>query len=268
MTESVKPPCYVSGTAFITGGASGIGKSVAHLFAKNGIENLALADVSISNLEAVHAKFTSAYPNIKIETFTVDVTKEDQIAAAVQSTAEKFGRIDISIHGAGISGPLSGTHDLELQGWQAVIDVNQTGVMLCDKWVVKQMLTQELRPGYEGRGIIVNIASMFGVKASPGSMGAVAYAASKHAVVAISKVDAKTYADHGIRINAICPGYVDTPLIQKGLETGALAAEIEKTPLKRPARPEEIADAVLFLSSRMSSYMCAAALVVDGGYTA
>ncbi|KAL4951013.1 hypothetical protein BDW69DRAFT_170966 [Aspergillus filifer] len=268
MTESVKPPCHVSGTAFITGGASGIGKSIAHVFAQNGIENLALVDVSIVNLESAHTEFTTAYPHVKVETFTVDVTKEDQIAAAVQSTAEKFGRIDISIHGAGIGGRLSETHDLELQEWQAVIDVNQTGVMLCDKWVVKQMLTQELRPGYEGRGIIVNIASMFGVEASPGSTGIVAYTAAKHAVVAISKVDAKTYADQGIRINAICPGYVDTPLIRKGLESGVLAMEVEKTPLKRTARPEEIADAVLFLSSRMGSYMCAGALVIDGGYTA
>ncbi|KAL4946488.1 hypothetical protein BDV06DRAFT_208615 [Aspergillus oleicola] len=270
ITEPVKPPCHVSGTAFITGGASapGIGKTIAHVFAQNGISGLALVDVSTSNLESAQSEFTATYPHVRVETFTVDVTKEDQIAAAVQSTAKRFDRIDISVHGAGISGALAGTHDLALEGWQTVIGVNQTGVMLCDKWVVKQMLTQRLLPGYEGRGIIVNIASMFGVKSPPGSMGAVAYAASKHAVVGITKVDAKTYAGQGIRINAICPGYVDTPLIHNGLESGALAMEVEKAALKRPARPEEIADAVLFLASRMGSYMCAGALVVDGGYTA
>lgn len=91
----------------------------------------------------MQAELREQYPHIRVEIFTVDVTKEEQIAAAVQSVADKFGRIDISIHSAGIAGPPTPTHELPLSDWQRVIDVNQTGVMLCDKWVVQQMLKQE-----------------------------------------------------------------------------------------------------------------------------
>lgn len=100
-------------------------------------------DVSIPNLESVQAELREQYPHVRVEIFTVDVTKEEQIAAAVQSAADKFGRIDISIHGAGIGGNPAPTHELPLSDWQRVIDVNQTGVLLCDKWAVQQMLKQE-----------------------------------------------------------------------------------------------------------------------------
>ncbi|KAL4985435.1 hypothetical protein BDW68DRAFT_198834 [Aspergillus falconensis] len=267
---SSNPPCQVTGTAFITGGASGIGKSIAHTYAQNGISGLALADISVPALEATQAELLQSYPHLanQIAIYAVNVTKEEEIAVAVQSAAQKFGRIDISIHGAGISAVSSPTHDLDLKEWQRVIDVDQTGVMLCDKWVVKQMLGQELVPGYRGRGIIVNISSIYGVVAPDGRLGIAAYAAAKHAVVGLTKLDAKNYAKDGIRINAICPGFVDTPFTHSHLEAGVLTPEIENTALKRPATPEEIANAVLFLTSRMGSYMCAGALVVDGGFTA
>ncbi|KAL4770638.1 hypothetical protein BDW60DRAFT_218039 [Aspergillus nidulans var. acristatus] len=272
MAASSNPPCQVTGTAFITGGASGIttpssspriGRSIAHTYAQNGISALALADISLPALEATQVELLQRHPHLadQVAIYTVNVTKEEEISAAVQSAAQRFGRIDISIHGAGISGVGAHTHELDLKEWQRVIDVNQTGVMLCDKWMVKQMLGQELIPGYRGRGIIVNISSIYGVVAPDGRIGAAPYAASKHA-------DAKNYAKDGIRINAICPGFVDTPLTHRNLEEGVFSPEIENTVLKRPARPEEIADAVLFLTSRMGSYMCAGALVVDGGYTA
>ncbi|OJJ07693.1 hypothetical protein ASPVEDRAFT_142038, partial [Aspergillus versicolor CBS 583.65] len=245
----------------------GIGKTVAHVFARNGIAGLALADVSVPNLEAVQAELREQYPHIRVEIFTVDVTKEEQIAATVQSVADKFGRIDISIHSAGIAGPPTPTHELPLSDWQRVIDVNQTGVMLCDKWVVQQMLKQELRPGYEGRGIIVNLSSMYGIKSPDGALQVVSYTTTKHAVVGLTKFDGRRYADDGIRINAICPGYVDTPFTRAALESGFVDFEVNKGALKRPAKPEEIANAVLFLTSRMGSYMCANALIVDGGST-
>ncbi|KAL4780689.1 hypothetical protein BJX76DRAFT_37239 [Aspergillus varians] len=267
MTDAIKPPCHVTGTALITGGASGIGKSMAHSFAQNGITGLALADVSPANLANALTELTSAYPHVRVETFSVDVTKEEQVAALVKSVAESFGRIDISIHGAGISSAPSPTHELALADWQRVIDINQTGVMLCDKWVVKQMLTQELIPGYQGRGMIVNVSSMYGLMAPGPSMPVAAYTAAKHAVIALTKLDGKTYAKDGIRINAFCPGYVDTPLVHEGIVSGALTTELGKAAIGRPATAEEIADAVLFLTSRMGSYMCANVLVVDGGST-
>ncbi|KAL4905433.1 hypothetical protein BDW74DRAFT_184992, partial [Aspergillus multicolor] len=268
MSNTANPPCQVTGTAFITGGASGIGKSIATTYAQNGISALALADISPTSLETTRSELLAQYPNVRVAIYVVDVTKEDEIAAAVNSAAKEFGRIDISIHGAGIGGVFSPTHELNLTDWQKVIDINQTGVMLCDKWVVRQMLGQELLPGYRGRGIIVNISSIYGVAAPDGRMGIAAYTAAKHAVVGLTKFDAKAYAKDGIRINAICPGFVDTPLTHATLEEGVLSPEIESTALKRPATPDEIANAVLFLTSSMGSYMCAGVLVVDGGTTA
>ncbi|KAL3429651.1 hypothetical protein BDV09DRAFT_180028 [Aspergillus tetrazonus] len=270
MAASSNPPSQVTGTAFITGGASGIGRSIAHTYAQNGISALALADISLPALEATQAELLQSHPHLadRIAIYRVNVTKEEEISAAVQCAAQRFGRIDISVHGAGITGTGAYTHELDLKEWQRVIDVNQTGVMLCDKWMVKQMLGQELIPGYRGRGIIVNISSIYGVVAPDGRLGVAPYAASKHAVIGLTKLDAKNYAKDGIRINAICPGFVDTPLTHRNLVEGVFSPEIENTVLKRPARPEEIADAVLFLTSRMGSYMCAGALVVDGGYTA
>ncbi|OQE13261.1 hypothetical protein PENFLA_c051G10230 [Penicillium flavigenum] len=268
MENLARPPCHVTGTAFITGGGSGIGKFIASTYAQNGIEGLALADINITNLQNVQAELSNLYPDVRVEVFSVNVTEEKQIAAIIQSAAAKFGRIDISIHAAGITGAVAPTHEYPLEDWQRVINTNQTGVMLCDKWMIRQMLTQELRAGYEGRGMIVNVASIAGVSAPDGRIGAAAYVASKHAVVGLTKLDAKIYANQGIRINAICPGYVVTPLIRQELESHALSFEIEKTSLKRAAEAEEIANAVLFLTSRMGSYMCANTFVVDGGYTA
>ncbi|KAL3478180.1 hypothetical protein BJX99DRAFT_224740 [Aspergillus californicus] len=268
MTNAFVPPCGVTGTAFITGGASGIGKTVASTYAQNGIKGLALVDVNITSLRTVQTELSQQYPDIHVEIFPADVSDEEKIAAAVQSAAEKFGRIDISVHGAGITGAVCPTHQCPLAEWQRVIDINQTGVMLSDKWMVAQMLTQELRPGYEGRGIIVNIASVLGISTPDARLPIIAYTASKHAVVGITQHDGKLYAKEGIRINAICPGYVDTPLIHDSLVSDHLSFEIARTALGRPAQAEEIANAVLFLTSQMGSYMCAGALVVDGGYTA
>ncbi|KAL4744532.1 hypothetical protein BDW72DRAFT_208940 [Aspergillus terricola var. indicus] len=243
MAATSNPPCQVTGGASGTTTLThpGIGKSIAHTYAQNGISALALAD---------------SHPHLanQIAIYTVNVTKEEEIAAAVQAAAQRFGRIDISIHGAGISGGFAHTHGLDLKEWQKVIDVNQTGVMLCDKWVVKQMLGQELIPEYRGRGIIVNISSVYGIVAPDGRMGIAPYAASKHGmscywidigctINGYNGQDAKNYAKDDIRINAISPGY---------LEAGVFSPEIENTVLKRPAMPEKIADAVL-LTSRMGS---------------
>ncbi|KKK23531.1 hypothetical protein ARAM_003924 [Aspergillus rambellii] len=238
------------------------------VYAQNGIKGLALADISTSSLDNIQSQLKSQYPDIRVETFPLDVAKEEEIATAIQSAAEKFGRIDISIHGAGIAGMMAQTHELPLSEWQKVIDVNQTGVMLCDKWMVRQMLTQELRPGYEGRGLIVNVSSVMGITTPDARLRATAYTAAKHAVVALTQIDAKMYASDGIRINAICPGYVDTPLVHDAIAAGLLNFEIEKSILRRPAQADEIAHGVLFLTSRMGSYMCGAALAIDGGYTA
>ncbi|KAJ6090337.1 hypothetical protein N7486_009152 [Penicillium sp. IBT 16267x] len=257
----------VKGTAFITGGASGIGKSTAIAFAQNGIRALALLDLNLSLLEATRDEIRGQFPLIKVEIFEVNVADEESVEAAVTKVVDQFGSIEIGINCAGISGTPTPTHLMSLAEWQKVIDVNQTGVWLCQRALIQQMLKQESRGVRDGRGVIVNISSMFGVGGPPGPFSIGHYTAAKHAVVGITRMDAKTYAREGIRINAICPGYVDTPIIKRGIESGALNIQFEFTPIGRPAHVEEISDALLFLSSPMSSYMCGAAMVVDGGYT-
>ncbi|KAG2417647.1 hypothetical protein HFD88_008866 [Aspergillus terreus] len=260
--------CQVTGTAFITGGGSGIGKGTAFVLAKNGVSALALLDVQVAQLEATRAELLEQFPSVAVEILEADVTKEAAVDEAVQRVAEKFGRIDIAVHAAGISGTPTFTHEHGLAEWQKVIDINQTGVWLCQRAVIRQMMKQESRGTRIGKGVIVNLSSMFGVAVPPAAFGIAPYTAAKHAVVAITKLDAKTYAKEGIRINAICPGWVNTPMIRKGIESGAMDAVFQNTPISRPATVEEIADSILFMVSPMSSYMCGTALVVDGGFTA
>ncbi|OGM39377.1 short chain dehydrogenase/reductase family oxidoreductase [Aspergillus bombycis] len=259
--------CKVTGTAFITGAASGIGKATALKFAEQGITSLALLDVNLAQLEATRDELRSTFPHVETEILQVDVTKEASVDEAIRKTVSRFGRIDIAVNSAGISGMPTKTHELSLPEWQKVIDINQTGLWLCQRGVIQQMLTQESRGVRQGRGVIINLSSMYGIAAPPASFGIIPYTAAKHAVVGITKLDAKTYGKQGIRINAICPGYVDTPIIRAAIESGTMNSEFENTPLGRPADPEEIADSILYLASPMSSFVCGTALVVDGGYT-
>ncbi|CAI7614363.1 unnamed protein product [Penicillium pancosmium] len=280
--------CNVKGTAFITGGGSGIGKSTSIALAQNGISAVALVDMNVPLLEKTRDELRAQFPSLAVEIMEVNVANEESVESAVQKTAERFGRVDIGINCAGISGIPTPTAEMSLAEWQKVIDVNQTGVWLCQRALIRQMLKQDSRGLREGRGVIVNVSSMFGVSGPPGPFSIPHYTAAKHAVVGLTKMDAKAYSRQGIRINAICPGYesltdfkgrlrefeltsdsrfVDTPIIKEQIESGSMNPAFEMTPVGRPAQVEEISDALLFLSSPMSSYMCGAALVVDGGYT-
>ncbi|KAA8646794.1 hypothetical protein EYZ11_009957 [Aspergillus tanneri] len=258
----------VSGTAFITGGASGIGRGSAEILAQNGITNLALVDLNLEQLRRTREDLQTRFPQVVVETLVADVSIEASVDHAVRDTALLFGRIDIAVHSAGISGQTGLIHELSLSDWQKVIDINQTGLWLCQRAVIRQMMAQELRGPRLGKGVIVNVSSIFGIATPPAQFGIDPYTAAKHAVVAITKHDAKAYAPEGIRINTICPGFVDTPLIRADIEAGHFASHFEQTPMGRAASIEEIAESVLYLASPMSSYTCGMALVVDGGYTA
>ncbi|KAJ5083895.1 hypothetical protein NUU61_008474 [Penicillium alfredii] len=259
--------CYVSGIAFITGGGSGIGRSTALAFAKGGIQGLALVDVNLQLLEHTRDEIRSQYPLIDVEILDANVADEASVDAAVRKTVERFGHIEIGVNCAGISGTPTPTHEMPLQEWQKVIGINQTGVWLCQRALVRQMLTQESQGLRAGRGVIVNVSSMFGIGGPPGPFSIPHYTAAKHAVIGVTKMDAKAYAREGIRVNAICPGFVDTPILSAQIQSGSMDSQFQMTPVGRPAQVEEISDAVLFLASPMSSYMCGATLVVDGGYT-
>ncbi|KAJ5259530.1 hypothetical protein N7478_012511 [Penicillium angulare] len=257
----------LSGTAYITGAGSGIGRFTALAFARHGVTKLALVDLKQEGLEETQKLLKASYPEIETLLLQVDVADEVSVQGSIKRAVDEFKRIDIGLNCAGIAGPHIPTHEMPLDKWQEMIQINQTGVFLCQKHLIAQMLQQESLGVREGRGTIINASSMFGVFSSPAFLGITPYVASKHAVMGLTKADARVYAPMGIRINAICPGWVDTPMISKGIENGALNPEFQRTPVGRPAKPEEISDALVFLASPMASYMHGVGLNVNGGYS-
>ncbi|KAH8170469.1 enoyl-(Acyl carrier protein) reductase domain-containing protein [Sarocladium implicatum] len=261
----------LKGTAFITGAASGIGQACAVAFARYGITKLALADVNFEALQASNADLRKQFPKVEILDLHVDVRRAAEVKRGIQETVERFGRLDVALNNAGLGGSGKQTHEVDEEEWDRVIDVDLNGVRRCQKEEIAVMLKQENLSPREGRGRIINVASMYGLVGPAGMMHHTAYTTAKHGVLGLTKADANSYGgEHGIRINAICPGYVDTPLVRAAMDMGSdspLAHDIKKTPLERMAAMEEIADSVVFLASPMSSFMQGAALVADGGFT-
>ncbi|KAH8601501.1 short chain dehydrogenase reductase [Bisporella sp. PMI_857] len=257
----------LKGTAFLTGAGSGIGRATAIAFARSGIQHLALTDINEPSLKTVQEIIKKEYPDVEVETIQLNVRETDAVESSVLAAVKKFGRIDVAVNVAGIGGSGKQTHENTEEDWQRVLDVNLNGVWRSQKAQLKAMLKQEdLGPRY-GRGNIINIASMYGIISPPTNIPATQYAASKHGVVGLTKGDAVSYAAHGIRINAICPGYIATPLLGNNPMSGEMTVEVKKTPMGRLGTVEEAADAIVFLASPMASFITGASLVVDGGHT-
>ncbi|RYP83554.1 hypothetical protein DL769_001341 [Monosporascus sp. CRB-8-3] len=260
----------LQGSAFITGAASGIGQHTALAFAKHGITKLALADINADLLAKSSASLKELYPDVDILLLTMDVRNAEQVKHGIAQTVDKFGRLDIAVNNAGVSGGGQQTHEIDDEEWTRVLDVNLHGVYRCQKEQISYMLKQEDLGPRIGRGRIINVASMLGLVAAPPHLHQTSYSASKHGVIGLTKSDANSYGNQGIRINAICPSYVAIPLLVQYLSQvpdSPLAAEVARTPLKRMATMEEIADSIVLLASPMSSFMQGASLVVDGGCT-
>jgi len=274
------------GTALITGAGSGIGQYAAYAFARYGVKKLAITDIKPENLQSTVDGLKKQAPSVEVEPIQMDCTSETDINKTIDHVVKKFGRLDIAVNNAGTGGPLVETTKVELSEWQKLMDLNVNGVWLCERAELRQMLKQEYVPHScpypefasltncsvlderEGRGVIVNIASMYGIVGNTPTIPAAAYSTSKHAVVGLTKTDALYYAKHKIRINAMCPGYTETPLLQQAIKEGHMKGEVEKTPMGRLGKMEEIGDSITFLASPMSSFMTGASLIVDGGFTA
>ena len=243
--------------ALVTGAGSGIGLAIATAFAKAG------AAVVLADLDEGAVGVAAA--TLKSEGHTVlavrcDVADESQVATMVQHAVSAFGRLDAACNNAGIHVTRAETADASGNDFDRAIAVNLRGVWNCVKYELLQM-----RP--QGRGAIVNVSSQSGVVGIPG-LGA--YTASKHGVVGLTKAAALEYASTGIRINALCPGSVHTPMVERALQShpDAMTQVIRDIPLGRLGRAEEIASAALWLCSEGATFVIGHALVVDGGYTA
>lgn len=248
---------FAGKVAFITGAGSGIGRATAIEFAKAGASVAVVGRTDEQNRETVSLVEKAGGKAIAI---TCDVAHEDQIASAVAETVKAFGRLDFAYNNAGIEQSAANTVDLAVEEWNRQISINLTGVFLCMKYQIPEILKQ-------GGGAIVNTSSGAGVKGFPNSA---AYCASKFGVIGLSKATALDYAKDGLRVNVVCPGIIETPMMDRfsgGTDEGR-AAVIAQEPVGRMGRPEEIAATVLWLCSDLAAFTVGAAIVVDGGQTA
>ena len=243
--------------ALVTGAGSGIGLATAKAFAEAGAA-VALAD---SDADAARSAANALKANNhKALAISCDVTDDDQVSSMVEQTVAAFGRLDAAYNNAGIQNVLADTADATREDFDRVIAVNLRGVWSCMKFELQQMLGQ-------GTGAIVNCSSIGGLV---GGAGRATYHAAKYGVIGLTTSAAIEYAAKGIRVNAVCPGMIDTPMsdrMKAAGQTEALNAMLKTVPIGRLGRPQEIADAVLWLCSPAASLVVGHALVVDGGYT-
>jgi len=241
--------------AIVTGAGSGIGRAVAECFAREG------AKVVVSDINEKGGNETvRAITQNGGDAFFVkaDTSKPEEHDALVKATVERYGGLHVAVNNAGIGGPLHATGDYPVDGWRKVIDVNLSGVFYGMRSQIPAMVKS-------GSGSIVNISSILGIvgtKLSP------AYVAAKHGVVGATKAAALEYADQKVRVNAVCPGYIVTPLLTSSLDDASMKALVGLHPMGRLGESDEVAQLVLWLASEKASFVTGYHYAVDGGYLA
>ena len=242
--------------ALVTGGSSGIGRATALAFSWEGAK-VVVSDVDVEGGdETVRMIKEAGGEALFVRT---DVSKVAEVEAMVNRTVEAYGRLDCAFNNAGVEGDLGPTADCSEENWNRVISVNLTGVWLCMKYEIPQMIKQ-------GGGAIVNTSSSTGLLAAPGLP---AYSASKHGVIGLTKSAALECAKAGIRINVVCPANIHTPMVERIVRAYPEAeARVSSIPVGRMGTPEEVAEAVVWLCSDAASFVTAHTMLVDGGFTA
>lgn len=259
LTERVSARRLEDKVAVVTGGSSGIGRSCALAYARDGAK-VVVADISIEGGEETAHQISEADGEAIF--VKCDVSRSSDVESLVREATRAYGRLDCACNNAGIEGVSAMTGDYPEEDWNRLIGVNLTGVWLCTKHEILQMQKQP------GGGSIVNMASILGLV---GFANAPAYVAAKHGVIGLTKTAAIEYATRGIRVNAVCPAFIYTSMLERsGMTEGS---ELYRTisnlhAVKRMGQPEEVAEAVIWLSSDAASFVTGHAMLVDGGYVA
>lgn len=265
----------VPGFAVVTGAGSGIGRACALAFAKEGAAGVALLDMNSKGLDETKAQIEglgASDKKTRVLLYTLSVADEDAVNSAIQKIATEFGRLDYLVNAAGIAMKhKGGAAFAETADWKRIVDINLTGSFFVLRAAAQIMLKQDhILSSIDGRplqrGSIVNFSSIQGVAGVPMST---AYTATKHAILGLTRTASEDYAKDGLRINAICPGYTETPLTTSDpMIAQAMKERVETAvPMARMGQPSEIADGVIYLAGGRSSFVTGTALMVDGGFT-
>jgi NAD(P)-dependent dehydrogenase (short-subunit alcohol dehydrogenase family) len=241
----------------VTGGTSGIGRETAVLFAKAGVKVVVSGRREGEGEKTIELVRAAGGDGLFVK---ADVSKAPEVEALIQKTVERFHRLDVAFNNAGIEGVWAPIIRQSEEDWDRTININLKGVWLCLKYEIRQMIEQS------GGGAIVNMGSVTGLT---GSAGAAAYSASKHGVIGLTQSAALENAKRGIRINAVCPGFIETPMADRIFRApGVRKYVLGCHPIGRLGRPGEIAEAVVWMCSDRASFMTGQSLVLDGGFLA